>query len=259
MKSPTYYFLEGNSCTGSTGRLKNLGLNIIASDYFGNVASIKEFTEYAIAEMSTKIDPNASIVIVGSSFGGHLALYLINALADHALLKRITGVVLTGTPPAGTPERISKAFNVPKETIEPGGRSVLELLAAPDVMTEAEALRFVLPAFGDPDNSDPDHTDHKNLIAENIKNVTTNAAMGKTRNGILSNLTMDEIELAKNLVSKTKLMFIHAAKDPVISQSYVEEVARDLNAPLKIIDGYHYAHWSNAREFADIIAAFANQ
>jgi pimeloyl-ACP methyl ester carboxylesterase len=53
------------------------------------------------------------------------------------------------------------------------------------------------------------------------------------------------------------MLFIHAAKDPVISRSYVEEITHDLGVPLKIIDGYHYCHWSNAEEFADVITSFA--
>ena len=253
MNNTVFYLLQGNSCSGSTGRLRRLGLNIVDSDYFGNVESIEEFIKYAIKEMQEKIT-SAKIVIVGSSFGGHLLLYLVVALirSNDGILKKIIGVVLTGTPPSGTPERIARAFLPPAETVEPGGRSVLELLAAPDVMTDAEARRFVLPAFGP-----STEYDHQSLIEENIKNVTTNSNMGKTRHGILSSLSTDEFELAQIIIKRMKMLFINAAKDPVISRPYVEEVARDLGAPLKVIDGYHYSHWSNAEEFADILTSFA--
>ncbi len=249
---PVYYFLQGNSCTGSTSRLRADGMNVVDSRYFGKVYSIAEFNDFAIKEISEILaNGETEIVIIGSSFGGHLALSLMNALITdkNPILENIIGVVLAGTPPAGTAERMCRAFRPPVEDVEEGGRTVLELLSAPGVMTDAEAMRFVLPAFGPGDSED-----HSAIIAENILNVTKNAKMGKTRHEILSEVgDIDEVEFARKIAAATKLVFVHATRDPVICGDYVAEVAHEVGADIIYIDAPHYSHWSNASEFHRLV------
>lgn len=101
-----FFFLEGNSCVGSTARIERSeetrGHQVIPSKYFGNVFTKEEFLSFTVAELQHH---NVSeCVIIGSSFGGHMSIHLVQYLRTHPEHHiTVLGLVLTGTPPIATP------------------------------------------------------------------------------------------------------------------------------------------------------------
>jgi len=231
-----YYFLEGNSCVGSTERIRELGLDVIASDYFGRVSTIAEFIAFAQEELRLI---SGDVTIIGSSFGGHLAIRLADCAPDN-----VRGVVLAGTPPSGLG---GSAFNAPAEQIEEGGRPILELLGAPGVMTLEEAVRFIYPTIGGVGFTEGD----VKFIDKNITNLTENHAAGATRAGILPELFRGEpeIEILARVAKKMPIMMLHSTRDPVINGEYVARAADAVGAKLIYIDAPHYSHWTHPAEF----------
>lgn len=237
-----YYFLEGNSCVGSTERLRALGVDVITSNYFGRVSTVNEFIAHATEELRSIHD---DVIVIGSSFGGHLAIRLL----DRAI-GNVRGLVLSGVPPSGIP---GVAFNSPAEYIEPGGRPILELLSAPGVMTIEEATRFIYPTIGNVEFNVEDIE----FIDKNITNLTENSAAGETRAGILPHLFRGEPEtnILARVAKKMPIMMLHSARDPVINGEYVARAARVVGAKLVLIDAPHYSHWTHPVEFMAAVSA----
>lgn len=237
-----YYFLEGNSCVGSTERLHALGLDVTTSNYFGRVNTIAKFIEFAQEELRSI---PGDVIIIGSSFGGHLAIRLADCAPDN-----VRGIVLAGTPPSGLD---GHAFNAPAEQIEAGSRSVLELLGAPGVMTLEEAVRFIYPTI----NGIEFTAEDVEFIDKNITNLTKNYAAGATRAGILPELFRGEpeMEILARVAKKMPIMMLHSMRDPVINGEYVARAACVVGAKLVLIDAPHYSHWTHPVEFMAAVSA----
>jgi pimeloyl-ACP methyl ester carboxylesterase len=242
-------FFEGNSCSGTTGNIKK-GAKVYNVDYFGRVFSVDEFISFAIGQLNWI---EGSITVMGSSFGGHLSIYLVYRLimTKNPLAGRIAKLVLTGTPPTNGAESYALAFNTPAETIEEGGRGIMEMLSAPDVMTIDEAKRFFLPTIGDHRDAETEA-----LIKENIEQLTANASFGKTRHDILTTLAPvpTEVEMLQRIVQSMPVVMLHAELDPVINGEYVRKVAADIGAEFHLIaNAPHYSHWTHPEEFLKIV------
>jgi pimeloyl-ACP methyl ester carboxylesterase len=261
---PTFYFLEGNSCIGSTRRIERLeaerGNRIISSRYFGRVFTKEGFLGFTLNEL--RENNVTECIIIGSSFGGHLSIHLVKHLFDHPEIGiTVQGLVLTGTPPIGGPDDFPQAFRAPVELVEPGGRAVLELLASPSVLTAAESERFLRPAFGWIDHF-PSEEDQQ-LFYENQEELMTNLDMGQTRHDILTKLTTfgNEIEIIKRLLQTgLRLLIIHAELDPVISLNYIWSAIPQIEAGsngwsriVLVTKAPHYCHWSHPDEFMNLI------
>lgn len=244
-------FFGGNSCVETENKLKRFHRYVYNIDYFGRVLSVDEFISFAIGQLSWINE--GPITVVGSSFGGHLSISLLYHLitTKNPLAKRITKLVLTGTPPTNGPDSYALAFNTPAEIIEQGGRGIMELLSAPNVMTVDEATRFFLPTIGDHRDAETEA-----LIKENIEQLTTNASFGKTRHDILTTLAPEptEVEMLRRIVQSVPVVMMHAELDPVINGEYVRKVATDIGAEFHMFaNAPHYSHWTHPEEFLKIV------
>lgn len=246
MADSTFVFFQGNTSTGTTARLEKF-VNVRTVEYFGKVFTVDEFIQHAYDELN-KI--KSRTVLIGSSFGGHLLIYLAYHMITNntELLNQIEKIVLAGTPPTDGNDSFPRAFNSPAEIIEDGGRPILELLSVPDVMTEAEATRFFLPTIG----GFVADEETKRLVEENIRNLTTNALMGKTRHDIISTFQREptELEMIKAISKRIPVLLVHAELDPVINLDYVKEVSAITGIPVRVIkNAPHYSHWTHPEEF----------
>lgn len=268
------FFLEGNSCSGSTKRFAHLyqakGKPFAVSSYFGKVFTKQQVLDYVTKEIAGAFPGQASeapLTIIGSSFGGHLGIHIAKHLIETTHIK-VSTLVLAGTPPAGTADAVAQAFIAPQEIIEEGGRGVVQLLGA-ETMTPAEAKRFVQLGFGWSDEFLKSHPEDAALYRENIANIMElDRQMGKTRHDILSSLAEfgDEVMAAEELLARgVRILFINAELDPVINIAYVDQLANNLKKKYKNVGNFvisgspHYSHWAFPDKFIECINNFEDR
>jgi pimeloyl-ACP methyl ester carboxylesterase len=268
-KPRRFVCLEGNSCDGSFGRFAEIqaakGNIVDVIDYFGKCFTPDEIREYIFSKLA-RLNVN-EYVLIGSSFGGHLSIDIVNQTLSSDGKPTITGWILTGTPPAG--KNWTEAFNTPIETVEEGGRPVLALLSCNTPMTYDEAKRF-MSAFGW-DKVDPDTLigDDKKLFDHIMTRLqaqpTAELDLPKTRSEILGKYLGtygDEKAITAECAQKVPLCIIHGAKDPVISLPYLERMITDdvkvFEDKIHVIDTHHYAQWTAAQEFSDTVDRFVD-
>lgn len=253
-------FAEGNSCSGSTTRFTRIqekhGKRVFTLEYFGQISDAKEAIPFMVGELQKQNITRC--LLIGSSFGGHMFYALTKHLLEHPELGiEVVGLATAGSPPVFGTDKFQRAFNPPKEIIEADGRPVLALLSASGCMTKDEANRFIKPAFGWYDGQMLTKEDQE-LLDINIHNVTQNPEMGATRQGILSTLSEfgNEIDNVSWLIQTgLPMLFIHAELDPVINLEYIQEMVPE--KMIKVIsNAHHYAHWTSAQEFSDVITSF---
>lgn len=153
--------------------------------------SISKLFVGAIEEL--KID---NFYMLGHSFGGHLAIQLA-----HEIKSKITGIIITGTPPMPKPPELEQMF-LPVNNSQLAFSKKLN-------QDEAKELSKLISI----------HKNSQTEFATSILNCDGNFREQIFQSCMTGNY-LDEIEILTK--SKTKPLVIHGKNDPLISLEYLE-------------------------------------
>lgn len=239
-KRDTIFFLHGNSHS-----LQNLKGSVY-SDLFpefhlvfldlpghGASDSLSEYTLPVVARYIANFINRFSVgkrIVVGHSFGGHVALHLLDFIT-------IDGLFIFGTPPLKKPFD-QRAFNSNENSSvffskNPNPAQVENLmrdLGYPDYYIP-EAIRFF-------NKTDPDFR-------------------SQIYNSLETGRYLDEAELLKN--SKSKICFLVSSRDPFINSFYTEDIIRDAGVDLIKVNSGHCPHVTHQDYFNFHLLDFVTQ
>lgn len=246
---PTLLFVHGNSTSGATFRPQlESGLaadyRLVALDLPGHGDSGRvPVTEYGLpfyarrlAGFAAALEINDAI-LVGWSLGGHVILEAADTMSE------VTGFVIYGTPPLGTPEDMAKGF-LPNPDYGIGMTGQVD---------ETQAAAYARSFLGDSDNPA--------LEAEFVAGIL--ATDPNARDGLARSVTspiVNEVELVARL--DRPLAIFHGAEERLVNLEFI----RSLSIPglwrgqVQVIEGAgHAPHVEQPEIFNRLLGEFAGQ
>lgn len=240
LSKPTVIMNHGNSMNAQFFRKLTSYLesyNVVSWDLPGhgdsersntyNYKSISTLFVRAIEEL--KID---NFYMLGHSFGGHLAIQLVNKLKS-----KITGIIIIGTPPMSKPPELEKMF-LPLDSSQLAFRKELNQDEAKDLSK----------SFSNEEGSQTE-------IATSILNCDGNFREQIFQSCMAGNYH-DEIEMLTTF--KIKPLVIHGKNDPIVSLEYLKSKKNLFYQDQVFVfqEAGHSPHLEQPRRTAELISSY---
>ncbi len=194
--------------------------------------SFKDFKAFLYDKI---IDLDANILLVGNSFGGHLAIELSNMIGDN-----IKGLVILGTPPVTKPVNFSVSY-MPNDNLN-------------IFLTESPSASEIISTF--------------NNLLINKKNVPLmvqefNATHPKVRKSVVDSLHNGEFEDQYKIFTKlnARKYILSGDKDNIVNRNYLNKCKDNSINYCEIVKVDDYVHFPNdiPNDFPKIIARIAKE